>query len=235
MGLSVILYANVDDYHCSTTNSVGFKVLLHPPTETPKIADFGFTITPGFEFRVDVTPRIANASPQIRKVPYIQRQCFFANEGNLSYYRFHSCPTKKKKVKINKNFPNFNRTYSRKNCEMECESRLLESVCGCVLYYMPRVNEETTICNRDDWTCYDTIKLAIELNTNDTYKCSCLPSCFELSYTSSMSNSRLGVGDFTLRQEFIGQMQPDFVLYVSNLRNSCCLFLYNFFYFLEKI
>lgn len=190
MGLSVILYANVDDYHCSTTNSVGFKVLLHPPTETPKIADFGFTITPGFEFRVDVTPRIANASPQIRKVPYIQRQCFFANEGNLSYYR----------------------TYSRKNCEMECESRLLESVCGCVLYYMPRVNEETTICNRDDWTCYDTIKLAIELNTNDTYKCSCLPSCFELSYTSSMSNSRLGVGDFTLRQEFIGQMKPEFVL-----------------------
>lgn len=91
MGLSVVLYANVDDYHCSTTNSVGFKVLLHPPTETPKIADFGFTVSPGNEVRVVVTPRIANASPLIRKVPYMQRQCFFANEGNLTYYRYRIC------------------------------------------------------------------------------------------------------------------------------------------------
>lgn len=95
---------------------------------------------------------------------------------------------------------------------MECESRILESVCGCVLYYMPRVNKDTTICNRDDWTCYDNIKLAIELNTNDSYKCSCLPSCFELSYVSDISHATLGTGDFSLRQEFIGRMKPEFVL-----------------------
>lgn len=28
MGLTVVMNANIDDYHCSTTNSKGFKVLF---------------------------------------------------------------------------------------------------------------------------------------------------------------------------------------------------------------
>ena len=136
MGLTLILDAQLAEYYCSTTSSSGFKILLHPPSETPKISEFGFFVSPGEETRVVITPRLSDASDLIRRVPKKQRQCIFANEGNLSYFR----------------------TYSKKNCEMECESRLTESVCGCVLYYMPRTTDDTTICSRKDAECYEKIK-----------------------------------------------------------------------------
>lgn len=87
LGLTLILDANADDYHCSSTNSIGFKVLLHSPIETPKIADYGMSITPGFESRVVVTPSIVETSDALRRVPQNVRQCIFENEHNLLYYR----------------------------------------------------------------------------------------------------------------------------------------------------
>lgn len=184
MGLTVLLNVHLDEYHCSTTNSAGFKVLLHNPTETPKIADYGFSITPGHETRVVVTPRIADASPLITRVPIRQRNCVFNDEGNLTYFR----------------------TYSRKNCEMECESRYLIEHCGCVLYYMPRVDESTNICNRDDWQCYETIKLAVETAANNSFQCNCLPGCFELNYNADVSTARLGTEGFIIKQNSIRQL-----------------------------
>lgn len=88
MGLTVLMNVHVRDYYCSTTNSAGFKVLMHPPTETPKIADYGFAIAPGRESRVVITPTLADASLAIRDIPVQQRQCIFADEGNLTYYRW---------------------------------------------------------------------------------------------------------------------------------------------------
>lgn len=92
------------------------------------------------------------------------------------------------------------RTYSRKNCELECESDLIYQACGCVLYYMPRMGNDTTICNRDDYDCYKTVKQAIDLTQNDSYSCSCMPGCFELSYGSEVSLSRLGTEKFYTKE-----------------------------------
>lgn len=94
---------------------------------------------------------------------------------------------------------------------MECESRILIEVCGCVLYYMPRVDENTTICNRDDWTCYERIQLAIETATNDTFQCNCLPGCFEISYYADVSSARLGTEGFLLKQRLIRVTNSSYV------------------------
>lgn len=142
MGLSVTLDAHVDDYYCSSTDSAGFKVLLHNPIETPKIADFGFILSPNTENRVVVAPKLSDASHLIRRVDKRVRQCLFANEGNLSYFR----------------------TYTKKNCQMECESRLTEESCGCVQYFMPRNREDTVICSRKDSDCYVKIKCNFFIN-----------------------------------------------------------------------
>lgn len=88
MGLTVLVNVHASDYYCSTTNSAGFKVLLHPPTETPKIADYGFAVAPGDESRIVITPQISDASPLIRTIPLSQRQCIFADEANLTYFRW---------------------------------------------------------------------------------------------------------------------------------------------------
>lgn len=41
LGLSLILKTDKNDYFCSSTRSVGFKVLLHSPNDLPKVAHFG--------------------------------------------------------------------------------------------------------------------------------------------------------------------------------------------------
>lgn len=100
---------------------------------------------------------------------------------------------------------------------MECESRILIEVCGCVLYYMPRVNDDTSICNRDDWECYEKIKLAIELATNDTFQCNCLPACFEMGYTADVTAAQLGTDGFFVRQKVVRITDSDFVKYETSI------------------
>lgn len=87
MGLFLILNASLNEYFCSSTNSEGFKMLLHNPIETPKIADYGLSISAGYETRITVTPTISGASDLIRNIPQRVRQCLFESENTLSYYR----------------------------------------------------------------------------------------------------------------------------------------------------
>lgn len=191
MGLTIVLDANLKSYFCSSTNSVGFKVLLHTPTETPKISNYGFFITPGQEIRTVVEPRINDASQLIRNIPVKQRNCFFASEGNLSYFR----------------------TYSKKNCEMECESLLIAQHCGCVLYYMPKLNEDIKICSRKDAICYENIRVAIELQDDRNLSCSsCLPGCYEYSFGRELTTAKLGNKDlFRLRDQYFSELSIDYV------------------------
>lgn len=87
LGLYIILNSDTNDYYCSSTDSTGFKILLHNPTETPRITDFGMLVSPGKESRIVITPRISTTSSLIRNVPMEQRQCMFPSEANLKYFR----------------------------------------------------------------------------------------------------------------------------------------------------
>lgn len=88
LGLFIALYANLKEYYCSSTSSYGFKLLLHSPIESPKIAHFGMALSIGYETQMLVTPVISQASNRIRRVPTAVRQCLFENETDLSYYRW---------------------------------------------------------------------------------------------------------------------------------------------------
>ncbi|CAG9802120.1 unnamed protein product [Chironomus riparius] len=175
-GLSLLLDVDVANYYCSSTRSYGFKALLHSPVETAKMANFGFFISPGLETKVVITPKISEATNLIRRVPMQQRQCVFASENNLSYYNI----------------------YSKKNCEMECNSKLTESECGCTLYFMPRkYDNESKICSRLEAPCYENIIYKIQNTMNGNLSCNhCLPACFEINYGREISSSILGTGSF---------------------------------------
>lgn len=90
-------------------------MLLHNPVETPKIADFAFGISPGKETRVIIRPHISVASKTILKIPKKKRKCFFTSERRLRFYR----------------------TYTQRNCFLECEANFTQQICQCVQYYMP--------------------------------------------------------------------------------------------------
>lgn len=79
--------ASTEDYFCSSTSSAGFKMLLHSPIELPKIADYGISITTGYETRIVVTPNLFDTAPALRRVSRNVRQCVFEDEVDLLYYK----------------------------------------------------------------------------------------------------------------------------------------------------
>lgn len=91
------------------------QMRLHSPVEAPKVAEFGYLLSPGEEYRVAIKPMITNASSSLRKIPQDKRQCVFSNEKYLKFYR----------------------TYTQRNCAMECEANYTLAMCFCVPYYLP--------------------------------------------------------------------------------------------------
>lgn len=51
------------------------------------MADFGFLISPGREARIVIEPSISDATPTLQTIDVSKRQCFFASERYLKYYR----------------------------------------------------------------------------------------------------------------------------------------------------
>ncbi|XP_048482172.1 pickpocket protein 28 isoform X3 [Plutella xylostella] len=143
-GLTLVLDTNIDEYYCGSTSSPGFKILLHNPTETPKIAAYGDIYGPGAEARVAVTPRILDAQPQLQAIDRAQRLCVFSSERNLTFYR----------------------TYTQRNCEMECEAETMLNTCQCVQYFMPK-NRSTRVCGKADAECYSGRTLPGNLSSLD--------------------------------------------------------------------
>ncbi|XP_069692716.1 pickpocket protein 28-like [Periplaneta americana] len=184
LGLTLILDANIDDYYCSSTSSIGFKVRLHNPVETPKVSEFGLLLTPGQEYRMVIRPTITNASSSIRKIPENKRLCVFSDEKYLKYYN----------------------TYTQRNCALECEANYTLSICKCVPYYLPK-DANTTICAKKDENCTMVARKAIEMRLVDESantsnlgtenegwtkpECQCLPGCSELSYRGTISSAKV--------------------------------------------
>ncbi|XP_075157996.1 pickpocket 28 [Haematobia irritans] len=169
MGLTVILNVSSAEYYCSKSKCLGFKVLVHNPAELPKISNYGFFMTPGREARVPIEPIYQNALPSIRGIKKDVRRCLFSDEGDLVYYR----------------------TYSRKNCELECEAQILMKKCSCILYYLPRIDPNVAICGPNDNKCTTQVQSDIE-SSNTSASCdTCLPGCFELNYQTTLTSSTM--------------------------------------------
>ncbi|KAK3913180.1 Pickpocket protein 28 [Frankliniella fusca] len=191
------------------------QVLLHNPVETPKITAFGFLVEPGTENRVAITPIIGRTSPKLKSVSVEKRQCLFQHERNLQFYR----------------------TYTQRNCILECEANFTLSHCKCVAYYMPK-DRLTRICGKKDEHCANVAREAMELrlansaanltqlNITDVPSCQCLPGCSELSYSSSHSSSHFAP---TYTPEGVDEKSPRTIDYL--LKNSAVIH----FYFTETL
>lgn len=98
---------------------------------------------------------------------------------------------------------------------MECQSRKMYEFCGCIIYYMPHIFPNITICGRKDEICYERVKLNIELAFNKSYECKCYPGCFEVSYTSVLTSARIGYPAFFLRDLKLGNVTAEMVRLVQ--------------------
>lgn len=63
---------------------------------------------------------------------------------------------------------------------MECKSKMFVRYCGCILYYLPKLNDNTSICTGGDNECIKYVSLEIEIQLDKDFVCNCLPACFEV-------------------------------------------------------
>ncbi|KAH8397812.1 hypothetical protein KR222_002754 [Zaprionus bogoriensis] len=172
MGLTVVLNASTAEYYCTKSMSNGFKVLVHNPAELPKVSNYGFIVTTGREARIPIEPVYEDATPSVRSIKKSVRRCLFSDENDLAYYR----------------------TYSRKNCELECEAKLLLRNCSCILYYLPRIDPAARVCGPNDNNCTNRVQTDIESSKTGMSCETCWPGCFELTYKSTLSTSMIVSG-----------------------------------------
>lgn len=195
-GLKVAMATFMGDIDYACRGPVqGFKVILHTPNELPQVDGQYFRIPVGQDVRVSIKPNVlrttkslTNYKPnrfQLREILYFafeiillislimcRRQCFFNFERKLRYMR----------------------TYTKRNCELECLTNFTLESCGCVKFSMPH-DDTTPICGIAKVNCYtsaeneileyaDAIESSTKINS-----CNCLPACTSISYDTEISQA----------------------------------------------
>lgn len=189
-GLKLTLGIRQEDMDYACRGPVqGFKVILHTPNELPQVAGQYFRIPIGQNVRVSIKPNMLTTTESLRdrtptrslnflplnafqtiSILFCRRQCFFNSERKLRYLK----------------------TYTQRNCELECLTNFTLAVCGCVKFSMPH-DKNTPICGIAKLNCYnwaeddlledtDTIETSMKINS-----CNCLPACTSIAYDSEMS------------------------------------------------
>ncbi|XP_055382438.1 pickpocket protein 28-like [Condylostylus longicornis] len=178
-GFFIILqaYGQNTDHICKGVVK-GFRVLLHSPDDVPYITKNYIRIPLDKEILIRINPNIIQTSEGLRHLSPLKRQCYFANERHLKFFKI----------------------YSQANCEIECLANITYQKCGCVKFSMPR-EPGTKICDINEILCYneaedDLIRREFEEGHQDTklnYRpnttCNCLPGCTSLTYEAEISQA----------------------------------------------
>lgn len=115
-GLTLLLGLSEDDldYICQGP-IVGFKVVLHSPSEIPQPSKNFFRVPLGEQVLVSVKPNMVETSKKLGGYPPNRKLCYLNFEHNLKFFK----------------------NYTQRHCEMECISKLMEQECGCVYFAYP--------------------------------------------------------------------------------------------------
>lgn len=85
-GLRIALYADTNEFHCSSTRSHGFLILFHGPHEHPRMT-ISQMIPINHEVRFIITPSIEIVAPEIKLIPMESRKCCFNDGCQLPTFR----------------------------------------------------------------------------------------------------------------------------------------------------
>uniref|UniRef100_A0A1I8PXN5 Pickpocket protein 28-like n=1 Tax=Stomoxys calcitrans TaxID=35570 RepID=A0A1I8PXN5_STOCA len=160
MGLTVVLNASHDEYFCSSTNGPGFKMLLYNSIDFPHIKEAGIPIDLGHQTRVRINTRIMSATPALRDIAPKSRQCFFSDEQELLYFKY----------------------YTRRNCELECDTRFYLTFCNCIPYHMPMIVANSSFCYLQDLSCLEMADHFADNEQTKNCKKECLPGCHDIAF-----------------------------------------------------
>ncbi|KAF5280821.1 hypothetical protein FQR65_LT14928 [Abscondita terminalis] len=172
-GLQITLFANSSNFDYSCGDAIqGYKIMVHNPLELPFARQKYFRIGLNQVVTAAVMPVIVSTSKQVQHYEPNRRQCYFAEEKKLRFFKI----------------------YDQKNCLQECASNLTYELCGCVSFEMPRLNS-TPICGSAKLDC------VFQTFANGTQKleyfgggfvdlmksCDCKQTCSSIKYEVELS------------------------------------------------
>lgn len=116
-----------------------------------------------------------------------ERQCYFTDEYTLHYFRH----------------------YTRRNCEMECDSHFMLDQCKCIPYHMPHLFANATVCSIRHFDCLVAAEKDISDPKRLDCKAHCLSSCNDISYFPQAFITRLGNEGFGIRNPYFRNMSTE--------------------------
>ncbi|XP_069361205.1 pickpocket protein 28-like [Maniola hyperantus] len=186
-GLKLVLGEDVEGLDSACMGMVsGFKILLHHPTELPRLSQQYIRIPIYEEVTIAFTPKKIVTSNGLRAFTPDSRQCYFTGERDLKYFKL----------------------YTQSNCEFECLTNFTYARCGCVEFSMPH-GPDMKICNIGSRNCTNDAEIELSMlrvngkleqgSSNVTVEeavqvandCMCLSTCTSMSYESEISQLEL--------------------------------------------
>lgn len=191
LGLSLTFDIDLNDYYCSSATSVGLKMALHSPAETPHVKEIGTLLPAGSEVKIRIRPDKTEAARNLKSIHRKYRQCLFDGEANLKYFAH----------------------YNRRNCEMECQAKQLLRECQCLSYFMPLMDSTARICGIKDGPCIERLgqntanrsKVILEECQHD-----CWPSCFDLNFYSDFFSAPISHAGFEIANKHVKNTSSEY-------------------------
>ena len=114
--LTLDLHSNTVSFGTLDQEYEGFSVFIGHPAEFPMMKEDSLKLEPGREHFVKLSASVVSTD-DIKDIAPEARDCFFADEGNLDFYK----------------------KYTFSNCRLECAIKRTEKIFKCVPWHLPRV------------------------------------------------------------------------------------------------
>ena len=114
--LTLDLHSNTVSFGTLDQEYEGFSVFIGHPAEFPMMKEDSLKLEPGREHFVKLSASDVSTD-DIKDIAPEARDCFFADEGNLDFYK----------------------KYTFSNCRLECAIKRTEKIFKCVPWHLPRV------------------------------------------------------------------------------------------------
>ncbi|KAK4879332.1 hypothetical protein RN001_007478 [Aquatica leii] len=163
-GLTLVLDADIQNNYCSSSNSVGFKILISNPVEMSLVKNYGIHVPTMYQSVISLKPSVSDGKKSLQHESYMNRWCYFNQERFLKFFK----------------------TYTFRNCITECRVNYTLEKCNCIPYYMIS-NSTADMCEHHNLECIH----KVQGNMCCRSKCHCLPNCNEYSFSERMSYNRL--------------------------------------------
>ncbi|GFY44668.1 acid-sensing ion channel 1 [Trichonephila inaurata madagascariensis] len=175
-GLEILLDAENGKYSFSS-GTIGFRIVIHDPSENPDPEERGFSISPGFETSASMRQTLIHRLP-----PPYKDQCAYYNVGERS-----------------------NQT-NQNDCQRLCFQKRTREICGCKDSNLD-TEENLLKCdqkNSSQLHCLDDILEFIPIRTT---LCDCPLPCISKSYNEVLSQGVLSINGLQERESSIYPFQ----------------------------